>query len=72
MDFCVEIKKIWQKVLRLLVRGFFWSFLKSIAWYGFCYGFLVVLNLFHNILFKAITKYYKHCFIKKTFGSSVL
>ncbi len=47
-------------------RIFFLSFLKSIAWYGFCYyGFLVVLNLFRNVLFKVITKFYKHCCIKE-------
>ncbi len=37
------------KVSRLLVSLFFsLRFLKSIGWYGFSYGFLVVLDVFHQ------------------------
>jgi hypothetical protein len=50
------------KVSRLLVCGFF--LFKSIGWYGFSYGILVVLNVYqyHQCLFKVITslKFYKH------------
>jgi hypothetical protein len=50
-------------------------FLKSIGWYGFSYGFLVVLNLFHQYLFKVITnlKFKKSCFtVKKHEGTGEL
>ncbi len=36
------------KVSGLLVCGFFLDILKSIGWYGFSYGFLVVLIVFHQ------------------------
>jgi hypothetical protein len=45
---------------------FFLRFLKSIGWYGFSYGFFVVLNLFH--LFFALS-YYTFDKHKTTFGS---
>jgi hypothetical protein len=44
--FLLEITKIWAKVSRLLVSGFFLEIL-SIGWFGFSYGFLVALNQFH-------------------------
>jgi hypothetical protein len=37
------------------VSIFFLRFLKSIDWYGFSYGFLIVLDCFINVLFKVIT-----------------
>jgi hypothetical protein len=42
-------------------------FLKSIGWYGFSYGFLVVLNVcFVNVLFQVVAglKFYNCYFIK--------
>ncbi len=52
-------------------RIFSLIFLKSIGWYGFSYGFLVVLNLFIQCI--ALSYYYfkfdKHCFIKHCGGS---
>jgi hypothetical protein len=36
-------------------RIFFLIFVKSISWFGFSFGFLVVLNLFINVLFKVIS-----------------
>jgi hypothetical protein len=61
MDFLLE-SKIWQKETNGS-RIFFLRFLKSIGWYGFSYGFLVVLN---NVLFRVITnlKFDRRCFIK--------
>ncbi len=46
---------------------YFLRFFKSIGWYGFSYGVLVVLNFFINFLLKVITylKFYNHCFIKE-------
>ncbi len=33
---------------------FFLQFLKSLGWYGFSYGFLVILNLFINVCSKLL------------------
>jgi hypothetical protein len=43
--FVLEITNIWQKSGRLLVLNLI---LKSIGWFEFSYGFLVVLNVFHQ------------------------
>ncbi len=48
-------------------RIFLLRFLKSIGWYGFSFGFLVVLMCFINVLFKFITnlKFYKKQFYQR-------
>ncbi len=48
MDFLLEITKIGKSLETFGSRIDFLRFLKSIGWYGFPYGFLVVLNLFHK------------------------
>jgi hypothetical protein len=65
--FCVEIKKIRQKSRDFWFADFFLELFKihSLAW------ILIVLNLFHNVLFKVITKFYKHCFIKEDFRKNL-
>ncbi len=42
----------WQKSRGFWFADFFLKLLKSIGWYGFSYGFLVVLNLFHQNISK--------------------
>jgi hypothetical protein len=42
--FLPEIIKIWQKSWNYWFADFFLKFLKSIGWYGFSYGFLVVFE----------------------------
>jgi hypothetical protein len=50
MDSFIGNHKNLAKVSKLLVRGFFFpEILKSTGWwYGFSYGFFIVLNLFHQ------------------------
>ena len=48
MVFFVKITKIWHKSRVFWFLDFFLRFIKSIGWYGFSYGFLVVLNVFHQ------------------------
>ncbi len=54
-----EDPNIWQKSRNFRFAVFFLRFLKSLGWYGFFKGFLVVWNLFHPNL-----KFNKCCFIK--------
>ncbi len=61
MDFLLEFTKIRQKFV-----AFFLRFLKSIGRYGFSYGILVVLYLFHQCFFNVINNFEfdQCCFIK--------
>jgi hypothetical protein len=55
------------KASTLSVHGlFFLRFLKSIGWFGFSYGFLVVLNLFHQCFILICTNIHsiKYCIMK--------
>jgi hypothetical protein len=53
MVFLLEITNIWQKSrdFRFLVFEIF----LSVGWYGFYYGFLVVLNVLHKFF---VSSYY--------------
>jgi hypothetical protein len=52
---------------------FFLRFLKSIGWYGFSYGFLVVFNLFLQCFVKVITNLHltNTVLSKTTTGSNI-
>jgi hypothetical protein len=47
MVFFLEITNIWQES-RDFMFAFSLRFLKSMGWYGFSYGFFVVLDVFHQ------------------------
>ncbi len=72
----MEITKIWQKSRDFWFGDFFLELsLKSIGWYGFFYGFLVVLNLFHQMFCSKlllILIFTNTVLSKKTFGSIVV
>jgi len=58
MDFFVCKSQRFSKSLETFgSRIFFLRCLKSIGWYGFSYGFLAVLNLFHQFLIFDLHKY---------------
>ncbi len=48
------------KVWRLLVRGFFFRFSKSIVWYGFSYGFLSLVRTLLHILYSSTYTHPRH------------
>ncbi len=49
MVFCLEITNIWQPSREILWEDFFDNFkIHKLVRYGFSYGFLVVLNVFHQ------------------------
>jgi hypothetical protein len=50
MIFLLEITKIWQKSRDFWLADFFLVIFEIDSWYGFSYGFLVVLNAFHQCL----------------------
>jgi hypothetical protein len=56
MVFFLEIINIWQKSRDFSFADFFLEILKSIGWYGFSYGFLFDLNLFHQNILQKLTK----------------
>ncbi len=45
MEFLTGNHKDWQKSRDFWFANFLMRFLNSMGWYGFFYGFLVVLNL---------------------------
>ncbi len=66
MVFFLEITNIWQKSQDIWF-GFFVQVLKSIGWCGFSYGFLVVLNVFHQCFVSLILNFTNVVLSKTTF-----
>jgi hypothetical protein len=67
MVFFLEIKNTWQKSQDFWFAKFFLKVLKSIGWYGFSYGFVVVLNVFHHCFLLQVLNFTNAVLSKTTF-----
>ncbi len=65
MIFLAKTQRFGKSLATFGSQIFFSRFFKSMGWYGFSYGFLIVLNMFHQCFIQSYYyfKFSKHCFI---------
>ncbi len=67
MVFFMEILNIWQKSNYFFLESF-----KSIGWHGFSYGFLVVLDMFHQLFWICFINVFQKLFLILNFTNAAL